>query len=172
MIGFAQIIGGKPSSVGGMTDHLMNKTLVLGPEDERLALYYGRGQVRDPLQELARAVADGDLLLSEAVDTAMSDYIRAGGALDSLDAAEDRLVKRLADLVTRTHEGLENAPVAVVRPDLHPLAASGLGIEADDILSREQISALLAGRRSLLDGEQAAMDEASLREMPRIEHRL
>ena len=53
MIGFAQIIGGKPSSVGGMTDHLMNKTLALGPEDERLALYYGRGQVRDDLfQEL------------------------------------------------------------------------------------------------------------------------
>ena len=51
MIGFAQIIGGKPSSVGGMTDHLMNKTLALSPEDERLALYYGRGQVRnDPLR--------------------------------------------------------------------------------------------------------------------------
>ena len=95
----------------------------------------------------------------------MSDYIRVGGALDSLDAAEDRLVKRLADLATRTHEGLENAPVAVVRPDLHPLAASGLGIEADDILSREQISALLAGRRG--DGEMiAGKHYAKVRSLP------
>ena len=82
VIGFAQIIGGKPSSVSGMTDHLMNKTLALGPEDERLALYYGRGQVRDPLQELARAVADSSLTFSEAVETAMSERLRAGGSLD------------------------------------------------------------------------------------------
>jgi hypothetical protein len=47
VIGFAQIIGGMPSSTGGMTNHLMNKTLALSPEDERLALYYGRGQVRE-----------------------------------------------------------------------------------------------------------------------------
>ena len=74
MIGFAQIIGGKPSSVGGMTDHLMNKTLALGPEDERLALYYGRGQVKDDsLNELAKAVADGTLTFSEAIGTAMSE---------------------------------------------------------------------------------------------------
>ena len=149
MIGFAQIIGGKPSSVGGMTDHLMNKTLALGPEDERLALYYGRGQVRDDrLQELARAVADGSLTMSEALDTVMSDHIRAGGDPASLDAVKDGLARRLGRLAVRIQEGLENAPVAVIRPDLHPLAASGLGIEADDILSREQISALLAGRRA------------------------
>ena len=149
MIGFAQIIGGKPSSVGGMTDHLMNKTLALNPEDERLALYYGRGQVRDdPLQELARAVADSTMTFSESLDTAMSEHIRAGGDLETLDVAEDRFAKRLADLAMRRQEGLDNAPVAVIRPDLHPLAASGLGIDPDGILSKEQISALLAGRRA------------------------
>ena len=111
MIGFAQIIGGKPSSVGGMTDHLMNKTLTLGSEDERLALYYGRGLVRnDPLRELARAVADGTLTFSEAIGTAMSEYLGTRGDLDTLDAAEDRLAKRLADLAMRIQEGLENAP--------------------------------------------------------------
>jgi hypothetical protein len=78
VIGFAQIIGGKPSSVGGMTDHLMNKTLALGSDDERLALYYGRGQISDSLQELARAVADGSLRFSEAVEAAMSEHIGAG----------------------------------------------------------------------------------------------
>ena len=166
MIGFAQIIGGKPSSVGGMTDHLMNKTLALGPEDERLALYYGRGQVKDDsLNELARAVADGTLTFSEAIGTAMSEYLGAGGDIDTLDAAEDRLAKRLADLAMRIQEGLENAPVAVIRPDLHPLAASGLGIDADDILSREQISALLAGRRA--DGDLiAGKHYAKVRSLP------
>jgi hypothetical protein len=166
VIGFAQIIGGKPSSVGGMTDHLMNKTLALGPADERLALYYGRGQVKDDsLNELARAVADGTLTFSEAIGTAMSEYLGTGGDLDTLDAAEDRLAKRLADLAMRIQEGLENAPVAVIRPDLHPLAASGLGIDANDILSREQISALLAGRRA--DGDLiAGKHYAKVRSLP------
>ena len=89
MIGFAQIIGGKPSSVGGMTDHLMNKTLALGSEDERLALYYGRGQISVTLQELARAVADGSLRFSEAVEAAMSEHIGAGGDLDTLDGRRE-----------------------------------------------------------------------------------
>ena len=165
VIGFAQIIGGKPSSVGGMTDHLMNKTLALGSEDERLALYYGRGQISDSLQELARAVADGSLRFSEAVEAAMSEHIGAGGDLDTLDAAEDRLAKRLADLVMRIQERLENAPVAVIRPDLHPLAASGLGIDADGLLSKGQISALLAGRRA--DGELiAGKHYAKVRSLP------
>ena len=71
----------------------------------------------------------------------------------------------LADLAMRIQEGLENAPVAVIRPDLHPLAASGLGIDADDILSREQISALLAGRRA--DGELiAGKHYAKVRSLP------
>ena len=164
MIGFAQIIGGKPSSVSGMTDHLMNKTLALGPEDERLALYYGRGQVRDPLQELARAVADSSLTFSEAVETAMSERLRAGGSLDP-DAAKEKLAKRIGDLAMRIRQGLENAPVAVIRPDLHPLAASGLGIDAEAILTREQISALLAGRRA--DGELiAGKHYAKVRSLP------
>src|ERR1700749_1936517 len=99
MIGFAQIIGGKPSSVGGMTDHLMNKTLALGPDDDRLALYYGRGQVRDDkLQELAHAVAGGELTIPQAVEIAVAAHTDASGDPDRLDAMKDRLAKRLASL--------------------------------------------------------------------------
>jgi hypothetical protein len=45
LIGFAKIAGGMPSSVGAMTDHLLNQTLT--PEQASLAAYYGRGQVRE-----------------------------------------------------------------------------------------------------------------------------
>jgi conjugative relaxase-like TrwC/TraI family protein len=220
VIGFAQIIGGKPSAVGGMTDHLMNKTLRLGAEEARLAAYYGRGQVRDEqLMALARQVADGSLTLPEATDawferhpqkiqpmaslpparsdlehwarevargyadfedvldrlvTAEMDRDQVGGFLEIeervgtqlLEAitaaeremlaepqeAEERVSRRLDSMAGRIRDGLENAPVAVIRPDLHPMVASGLGIDPDALLSKAQINALLAGRRA--DGEQ------------------
>ena len=44
-----------------------------------------------------------------------------------------------------------NAPIAVVRPDLHPMVALGLGIDPSRRLTGDQVEALLAGRRS--DGE-------------------
>jgi TrwC relaxase len=128
-------------------------TLALGPEDQRLAVYYGKGQVRDDgLNELASYLADGSLSYSEALDEAVSRYLNDGGDIDLLDAAEERLGKRIADLAMRIQEGLENAPVAVIRPDLHPIVTAGLGIEgADELLSKEQINSLLAGRRT--DGD-------------------
>jgi hypothetical protein len=39
----------------------------------------------------------------------------------------------------------------VIRPDLHPLVAEKLGVERDVLLNKQEISALLAGRRA--DGE-------------------
>jgi conjugative relaxase-like TrwC/TraI family protein len=62
--------------------------------------------------------------------------------------AEQRLSDRLDVLVKRTEKGLGDAPIAVVRPDIHPLVLAGLGIEADGILSTAEINALLAGRHS------------------------
>ena len=129
MIGFAKIAGGAPSSTGALTN-LLNNTV--NQEQARLAAYYGRGMVRDEgLIVLARQVADGDLKFSEAVTQAVSEYIQAGGDVDLLDAAEDRLTNQLSDLTFRISEGLEDAPIAVLRPGLHPLAADGLGIERD-----------------------------------------
>ena len=150
MIGFAQIAGGAPSSTGALTNHLLNNTV--NQEQARLAAYYGRGMVRsDSLTELARQVADGDLKVSEAVAQAVSESIQAGGDPDLLDATEERLTNQLSDLASRISEGLEDAPIAVLRPDMHPLAAQGLGIEAGRLLDRDAINALLAGRRA--DGE-------------------
>jgi hypothetical protein len=143
VIGFAQIAGGAPSSTGALTNHLLNNTV--NQEQARLAAYYGRGIVRDEgLIALARQVADGDLMFSEAVARAVSAYIQAGGDVDLLDATEQRLTNQLSDLTFRISQGLEDAPIAVLRPDLHPLAADGLGIERGRVLDRDAINALLA----------------------------
>jgi hypothetical protein len=153
VIGFAQIAGGAPSSTGALTNHLLNNTV--NQEQARLAAYYGRGMVRDEgLIELARQVADGDLLFSEAVARAVSEYVQAGGDVGLLDATKERLTNQLSDLTFRISEGLEDTPIAVLRPDLHPLAADGLGIERGRVLDRDAINALLAGRRA--DGETIA----------------
>lgn len=158
MIGFASIAGGAPSSVGGMTNHLMNNTL--NPEQCKLAAYYGRGMVRDlDLLEIARQVAVNQIAFSDGLASLIKRDIRDDGPLDLPDASEDRIEKRLDDLVSRIRDGLENAPLAVLRPDLHPLAAQGLGIEPEGLLSRDEINALLAGRRadgSRIDGKRYA----------------
>ena len=100
MIGFAQIAGGAPSSTGALTNHLLNNTV--NQEQARLAAYYGRGMVRDEgLIELARQVADGDLMFSEAVAQAVSAYIQAGGDVDLLAATEERFTNQLSDLTFR-----------------------------------------------------------------------
>src|SRR5271166_2846363 len=102
-----------PSSVGAMTDHLMNQTL--SPEQAKLAAYYGRGVVHDnEVLACAQAVADGGLGYSEALGRLMQKHIDAGGNLDQVDAAEERIGKRLADLAWRVGEGLEDAPVGIV----------------------------------------------------------
>jgi conjugative relaxase-like TrwC/TraI family protein len=145
MIGFASIAGGAPSSVGAMTDHLLNNTV--SPEEAKLAAYYSRGMVQNlEMVDLAEQVACGEIAFSEGVSALIADYIRDGGDIDLLDAAEARLEKRLADLVFRIQEGLQDAPLAVIRPDIHPSAASGLGIDPHGMLSRDEINALLAGR--------------------------
>ena len=147
MIGFAQIAGGAPSSVGAMTRHLLNNTV--SREEARLAAYYGRGMVRDDLRDLAGQVADGRVTHADALGVLVQDYLAQGGAPDLLDAAAARLGKRLGDLAGRIRDNLEDAPVAVLRGDLHPLAAQGLGIDdPQGLLSPEQINALLAGRRA------------------------
>jgi len=146
MIGFAQIAGGAPSSTGALTDHLLNSTV--GQEQARLAAYYSRGAVKDlDLVGLAQQMADGELAFSEALDRAVQDYLRDGDP-DLLDAAQERLANRLSDLAFRITEGLKDAPVAVVRPDLHPMVARALGIEDGRLLDRDAINALLAGRRA------------------------
>lgn len=160
MLGFAKIAGGAPSATNGMTKHLMTQTLT--PDQAELAIYYGRGGVRDEeMLELAHAVADGGMDYSEALDQLMVRYMRQGGDIDQIEAAEERLSKRLDTLAWRIQEGLDNAPLAIVRPDAHSLALAGLGIEPDGLLTSQEISALLAGRRAdgeLVDGKHYAQE--------------
>ena len=162
MIGFAQIAGGAPSSVGAMTKHLLNNTV--SQEEARLAAYYGRGMIQDPLGELAGQVAGGTLTHSDALQAALQHYLAQGGDPGLLEAAEARLGKRLADLAFRVQESLENAPVAILRPDLHPLAARGLGIDdPQGLLSADQINALLAERGYQIS--EPSPDTLSIREV-------
>ncbi|MBS0642369.1 MAG: relaxase domain-containing protein, partial [Proteobacteria bacterium] len=84
----------------------------------------------------------------------MQKYIRGGGDMDLLDDAEARIGKRLAELASRVREGLTDAPLAVIRPDTDPAVLTALAIEADGLLGRDEINALLAGRRA--DGERIA----------------
>ena len=136
-----------------MTDHLLNQTI--SPEQARLAAYYGRGQVRDEeMAEWARQVADGSLAFSEALDQAVVRHLRDGGDPDLVDDAADRLGKRLSDMAFRIERGLEDAPLAVLRPDMPPSVALGLRIDPEAMLDRDQINALLAGQRA--DGEKIA----------------
>lgn len=164
MIGFASIAGGAPSSTGGMTDHLLTNTL--GPEGAKLAAYYGRGMVQDQaMLSLAEGVAAGNIAYSDALSVLMERYVREGGDIGLLDAAEERIGKRLGDLAFRIQEGLQDAPLAVLRPDMHPMVAQGLGIDPEGLLSRDEINALLAGRRadgSPIEGKHYAKERHSI----------
>lgn len=55
----------------------------------------------------------------------------------------------------------KGAPLATVRPDLHPRVALALGISPGDVLTHDQISALLAGRKAdgdLVEGKHYAAE--------------
>ena len=109
----------------------------------------------DVLDMLVPAEMDRDqvssfLEIEERVGTQLIEAIIAAERemLAEPQEAEERVARRLADMAERVREGLENAPVAVIRPDLHLLAAAGLGIDPDALLTKQRIDALLAGRRS------------------------
>jgi hypothetical protein len=142
-----------PSSASAMGAHLMNNTV--SQEQSKLAAYYGRGGAVEPslMAEMAREVANKRMDYSKALDTLMADYVRGGRSLDeaAMTAADERLGHRLAVLSERMAEGLDDAPLAVVRPDIDPRVMTGLGIEPDGLLSTAEVNALLAGRR--VDGE-------------------
>ena len=90
-------------------------------------------------------------------------YLEGLGQED-LQRRLDRLLEQWSDAIAtadyradvrETLSSIEpNAPVAVIRPDLHPAVAIGLGIGPTRRLSDQEIDALLAGRRA--DGEKIA----------------
>lgn len=133
-----------------LTKHLLNATV--SQAASRMAAYYQRGSVVDPLSMLAAQVAGGEVTFSDALDSLLADYVAKGGDLDKIDAEEERLGNRLSALAERIQNGLADAPLAIIRPDVHPLVLRGLGLSsADDLLTADQINGLIAGRRA--DGD-------------------
>lgn len=150
MFGFAKIAGGGPASVEAMVRHLINMTL--SRDMAAAARYYATGAAKDPLEELARAVADQEMTFSEAMDDLELNYLRSGGDIEKLDEFTDRTSNRLSKMAMRIQEGLyDQQHLAVLRPDIHPLVLQKLGIDPDEPLTLDQINALLGGRRA--DGE-------------------
>src|SRR3954468_16985630 len=79
--------------------------------------------------------------------------IAAGSPSDAAPMANHLLTQTLpqevADLARYyTHEAGTGPDGAGPRPDMHPIVAQGLGIDATRNLSRDEINALLAGRRA------------------------
>jgi hypothetical protein len=80
---------------------------------------------------------------------------------EALQARRDRVIEQWSAAVTAADYQAEaavdppavdpNAPLAVIRQDLHPAAALGLGISPSRRLANTEIDALLAGRRA--DGD-------------------
>ena len=118
-------------------------------------------------RELERAIAategGGRLSLEARALHGLPEPLPVAEYLRGLDRAEleqrlDQLVEQWSEATAAAYERSEenlvpdaNAPIAIVRPDLHPLAAIGLGIDASRKLTQDQVEALLAGRRA--DGE-------------------
>ena len=121
-------------------------------------------QLTRDLERAIDATDGGELLLPEARALhGLPDPEPVPAYLRSLPREElqrrlDSLQEQWAETVAAVDEQAKlrerpdpNAPIAVVRPDLHPLAAIGLGIGASRRLTHDQVEALLAGRRA--DGE-------------------
>jgi hypothetical protein len=146
-IGYKKVIGGTPSSVSKLTEHLLKQTIK--EHERRLAEYYQKGRANDRVEGLAMEVTTGEMQFSEALDILISDHIESGGDLDDLDEVERRLALRLDAEAFRIFEGM---PKVAIREDAHSLALDGLGIDPMMPLTLAEVSALLAGRRA--DGEE------------------
>jgi len=166
VLGFAKIAGGAPSSVDALSAHLLAMTLPRGVAD--LARYYSRGgqagtEEEREIADLAQRVAAGALDYSKALDTLCSSHLQRNGDIDP-DTAE-RLGQQLGDAAGMAEMAAARPTIATLRPDLHSLVVQGLGLRPGLALDRDQINALLAGRRA--DGEKiAGKVYAKSQEMP------
>ena len=153
MLTYSTIAGGQPADTAAMTNHLLTQTLPREVAD--LARYYTRGMEGGSAEdravaELVEDVSKGQLSYSEAISELMLRYADRGADPDD---EETRFGKRLAEtLEQRDFEAAYGPPVAEPRRDMHPLVARGLGVDPDRGVTREEINALLAGRRA--DGEE------------------
>jgi hypothetical protein len=150
---YSTIAGGQPADTAAMTNHLLTQTLPREVAD--LARYYTRGMEWGSAEDravaaLADDVSKNQLSYSEAISELMLRHAERGANPDDEEA---RLGERLAlALERRDFEAAYGPPLAEPRRDMHPLVARGLGLDPDRGVTREEINALLAGRRA--DGEE------------------
>jgi len=121
--------------------------------------------------DMALARADGEDLLAAEVRSLHGlpepEPLPAelqGSSLEALRVRRDRLIEQWSEASIAAEYTAEvsefgasldpNAPIAIVRPDLHPSVAIGLGIGPTRRLTGREVDALLAGRRA--DGEKIA----------------
>ncbi|MGG5811674.1 MobF family relaxase [Falsiroseomonas sp. CW058] len=162
MLTYSTIAAGEPASAGAMTDHLLTRTLPREVAD--LARYYtggmdAAGSAEDrSVAELAGEMDKGNLSYSEAISELMLRHADRGADPDEEEA---RLGERLAQtLERRDFEAAYGPPVAEPRRDMHALVARGLGLDPDRGVTRDEINALLAGRRAdgaKIEGKQYAV---------------
>ncbi len=173
------IAAGAPSSVANMAKHLLNNTLA--PEHLLLASRYQNDivpNIDNYFNDLAQQVANGTTSHGEAENSLILREFRSSQYKDEsrlifmergLDAEmefyyamHERVAARLLTAVERIEQGLEHAPLAILRQDVHPLAVHGLGLDPTQfVLSEDQIAGLMAGRRAdgaLIGGKHYAVE--------------
>lgn len=153
MITFGSIAATVPSDAAPAMRHLMNSTMSM--DDLRTAAYYSRGSnVENVWYDLALRVFDGEMERSEAIYKLSGDWRRTWdtGDEDAFTRAHAKFEDRFDALLERIENGLGMAPLAMVRPDISAGVMLGLGLEPNMILTNEETTNLLAGRR--VDGEQ------------------
>ena len=135
-------------------------------EEYRLASYYGAGGLSPEdlrLAASAELVADGTLSYSEALDGLVQEWLQqpTSDPVD-LERQEERLGQRLADAAQRMQEGLPpEVSIAVLRPDVHPLALQALGLEVDQTLDKAVVNGLLSGNTAAgerIEGKRYAVE--------------
>jgi len=159
---YSTIAGGEPGSAKAMADHLLTQTLPREVAD--LARYYtggmeAAGSAEDrSIAELAEAISSEQIAYSEALSELMLRHADRGADIDDEEA---RLGERLAlALERRDFADTYGPPVAEPRRDMHPLVSRCLGLDPDRGVARDEINALLAGRRAdgaKIEGKQYAV---------------
>ena len=134
-----------------MTKHLQTQTL--DRDQEFAAAYYNRGAGMaedEVLRVMATRVADGRMDFGQAQAQLMDNWMRTPGAdLARWDEKETEFAKRLSEAALTLAEGKPiPVQIGVLRPDMHPLALKGLGLDDGKPLDDSRINALLSGHRA------------------------
>lgn len=148
MITFGSIAATSASDAAPAMQHLMNSTLSMA--EARSAAYYSRGaSVECAWYDLAVRVVAGDIVRDEAVYLISAEWRRTWdtGDMDAYYRAHAKFEDRFDDILERVEAGLGMAPLAVIRPDIAPGVMLGLGLEPNMVLTNDEVTNLLAGRR-------------------------